>query len=156
MNRVIGILVAVILVTGCDWGVNEHQERQNSADVQQEGIPFVLIARLHSLPGKANELIKLSRAVDRKVEQCEPGMLLHTFDQDPDDPLGLYGPRSMQAARPLNTTCKILTLFSILRRRHLSPTALPLRFMAASPTPRGQQRRPQVFLLGISKLRQDT
>ena len=88
MNRVIGILVAVILVTGCDWGVNEHQERQNSADVQQEGVPFVLIARLHSLPGKANELLKLSRAVDRKVEQSEPGMLLHTFDQDPDDPLG--------------------------------------------------------------------
>ncbi len=88
MNRVIGILVAVILVTGCDWGVNEHQELQNSADVQQEGIPFVLIARLHSLPGKANELIKLSRAVDRKVEQSEPGMLLHTFDKDPDDPLG--------------------------------------------------------------------
>ena len=55
MNRVIGILVAVILVTGCNWGVNGHQERQNSADVQQEGIPFVLIARLHSLPGKANE-----------------------------------------------------------------------------------------------------
>lgn len=50
--------------------------------------PFVLIGRLHALPGEAENVIALSAAVDRKVEAGEPGMLLHTFDADPNDPLG--------------------------------------------------------------------
>ena len=50
--------------------------------------PFVLIARLHALPGRAPEVIALSGAADRAVQAGEPGMLLHTFDRDPDDPLG--------------------------------------------------------------------
>lgn len=50
--------------------------------------PFVLIARLHAVSGAADQVVALSRAVDQKVEQGEPGMLLHTFDADPDDPLG--------------------------------------------------------------------
>jgi quinol monooxygenase YgiN len=49
---------------------------------------FVLIARLHALPGEAENVISLSSAVDQKVEAGEPGMLLHTFDADPNDPLG--------------------------------------------------------------------
>ena len=49
---------------------------------------FVLIGRLHALPGEAENVIALSAAVDRKVEAGEPGMLLHTFDADPNDPLG--------------------------------------------------------------------
>ena len=56
----------------------------------QEALPpgltaFVLIARLHALPGQADKLIALSGAVDKKVEVGEPGMLLHTFDRDPGD-----------------------------------------------------------------------
>ena len=50
--------------------------------------PSVLIARLHALPGQADQVVALSAAVDRKVEAGEPGMLLHTFDQDPTDPQG--------------------------------------------------------------------
>ena len=59
----------------------------------QEALPagpsaFVLIARLHALPGEADQVVALSAAVDKKVEAGEPGMLLHTFDQDPSDPQG--------------------------------------------------------------------
>ena len=50
--------------------------------------PFVLIARLHALPNAAEHVVALSRDVDAKVERGEPGMLLHTFDADPDDALG--------------------------------------------------------------------
>ena len=49
---------------------------------------FVLIARLHALPGQADQVVALSAAVDEKVEAGEPGMLLHTFDRDPSDPQG--------------------------------------------------------------------
>ena len=50
--------------------------------------PFVLIARLHALPNASGDVIRLSEAADEAVEASEPGMLLHTFDQDPSDPLG--------------------------------------------------------------------
>ena len=49
---------------------------------------FVLIARLHAMPGQSDQVVELSAAVDRRVEAGEPGMLLHTFDQDPEDPQG--------------------------------------------------------------------
>ena len=59
----------------------------------QEALPpgptaFVPIARLHALPGQADQVIALSGAVDKKVEAGEPGMLLHTFDRDPGDSQG--------------------------------------------------------------------
>ena len=50
--------------------------------------PFVLIARLHALPNAAEDVLRLSEAADDAVKASEPGMLLHTFDQDPSDPLG--------------------------------------------------------------------
>ena len=50
--------------------------------------PFVLIARLHALPNASGEVLRLSEAADEAVKASEPGMLLHTFDQDPSDPLG--------------------------------------------------------------------
>lgn len=50
--------------------------------------PFVLIARLHALPNAAAEVLRLSEAADKAVQASEPGMLLHTFDQDPNDSLG--------------------------------------------------------------------
>jgi len=63
------------------------------ASQAQEALPpgptaFVLIARLHALPGQAEQVIALSGAVDKKVEAGEPGMLLHTFDRDPSDSQG--------------------------------------------------------------------
>jgi len=50
--------------------------------------PFVLIARLHALPKEADAVLRLSEAADEAVKASEPEMLLHTFDQDPSDPLG--------------------------------------------------------------------
>ena len=49
---------------------------------------FVLIARLHALPGQADQMIALSGAVDERLEAGEPGMLLHAFDRDPGDSQG--------------------------------------------------------------------
>ena len=59
----------------------------------QEALPprptaFVSIARLHALPGQADQVVALSGGVDKKVEAGEPGMLLHTFDRDPGDSQG--------------------------------------------------------------------
>ena len=50
--------------------------------------PFVLIARLHAMPKEADAVLRLSEAADEAVKASEPEMLLHTFDQDPSDPLG--------------------------------------------------------------------
>ena len=65
----------------------------SSAVQAQDPLPagssaFVLIARLHALPGQADQVVAMSAAVDKKVEAGEPGMLLHTFDRDPSDPQG--------------------------------------------------------------------
>lgn len=59
----------------------------------QEALPpgptaFVLIARLHALPGQLDQMIALSGAVDETLEAGEPGMLMHTFDRDPGDSQG--------------------------------------------------------------------
>ena len=64
-----------------------------AATQAQDALPagptaFVLVARLHALPGQANQVIALSGAVDKKVKAGEPGMLLHTFDRDLGDSLG--------------------------------------------------------------------
>ena len=65
----------------------------SSAVQAQDSLPagpsaFVLIARLHALPGQADQVVSMSAAVDTKVEAGEPGMLLHTFDRAPADPQG--------------------------------------------------------------------
>ena len=75
-------LILTLVVTGL-----------SSAVQAQDALPagpsaFVLIARLHALPGQADQVVAMSAAVDKKVEAGEPGMLLHTFDQDPSDPQG--------------------------------------------------------------------
>ncbi|MDA9175869.1 antibiotic biosynthesis monooxygenase [Alphaproteobacteria bacterium] len=48
--------------------------------------PFVLLARVTVKPGKLENYMAISAAVDQAVEASEPGMLLHNFDQDPSDP----------------------------------------------------------------------
>ena len=48
--------------------------------------PFMLIARLKVKEGKVNEYFEIADKTDKAVEASEPGMLHHTFDQDPDDP----------------------------------------------------------------------
>ena len=49
--------------------------------------PFMLIARLKVQEDKVTEYLELADKTDKAVEASEPGMLHHTFDQDPDDPL---------------------------------------------------------------------
>ncbi len=49
--------------------------------------PFILIARIQVKPGKVEEYLKLAIKTDAAVEASEPGMLHHTFDQDPGNTL---------------------------------------------------------------------
>ena len=48
--------------------------------------PFMLLARIHVKPGCVEAYLELARATDAAVQASEPGMIHHTFDQDPDDP----------------------------------------------------------------------
>jgi len=49
--------------------------------------PFILLARVHVKPDCVNAYLEAARQVDRAVMTSEPGMIHHTFDQDPDDSL---------------------------------------------------------------------
>ena len=49
--------------------------------------PFILIARIQVKPDKVQEYLLLAAKTDTAVEALEPGMLHHTFDQDPQNPL---------------------------------------------------------------------
>ena len=48
--------------------------------------PFVLSARITVKEGMVDAYLEIAEEVDRAVENTEEGMLLHTFDRDPDDP----------------------------------------------------------------------
>ena len=47
--------------------------------------PFILIARIRVKDGKINDYLKIANEVDNSVKNSEPDMLIHTFDQDPND-----------------------------------------------------------------------
>ena len=49
--------------------------------------PFILIARIRVKEGKIEEYLKIAKEADDAVNASEPDMLIHTFDQDPTDPL---------------------------------------------------------------------
>ena len=49
--------------------------------------PFMLLAKLKVKKDKVAEYLEIADKTDKAVEAEEPGMLHHTFDQDPDDPL---------------------------------------------------------------------
>ena len=51
-----------------------------------QSTPFILLARIHVKPGCVDSYLELARATDTAVQASEPGMIHHTFDQDPDDP----------------------------------------------------------------------
>jgi quinol monooxygenase YgiN len=76
-------LLLFLMLSGTSYAVASEQ-----GSLVAGPSPFVLIARLHALPDAADEVVALSRAVDAQVERGEPGMLLHTFDADPNDALG--------------------------------------------------------------------
>ena len=48
--------------------------------------PFILLARIGVKADKVDEYLALAKATDDAVRASEPGMIHHTFDQDPDDP----------------------------------------------------------------------
>ena len=50
------------------------------------GNPFVLLARITVKEGMTDAYLEIAEEVDRAVVKTEEGMLLHTFDRDPDDP----------------------------------------------------------------------
>ena len=52
-----------------------------------EGTPFILLARIQVKQGKVEEYLELAAKTDAAVEASEPGMLHHTFDQDPENQL---------------------------------------------------------------------
>ncbi len=47
--------------------------------------PFLLLARIHVKAECIERYMELAQATDAAVQASEPGMLHHTFDQDPDD-----------------------------------------------------------------------
>ena len=47
--------------------------------------PFVLLARITVKEGMVDAYLEIAEEVDRAVENTEEGMLLHTFDRDPND-----------------------------------------------------------------------
>ena len=51
-----------------------------------QSTPFLLLARIHVKPGSVDKYLELARITDMAVQTSEPGMLHHTFDQDPEDP----------------------------------------------------------------------
>ena len=48
--------------------------------------PFMLLARIHVKADCLDQYLELARITDVAVQSSEPGMLHHTFDQDPQDP----------------------------------------------------------------------
>tara|TARA_B100000614_G_scaffold148954_1_gene132188 strand:- start:331 stop:630 length:300 start_codon:yes stop_codon:yes gene_type:complete len=48
--------------------------------------PFILLARIQVKPDEVQEYFLLAPKTDKAVEYSEPGMLHHSFDQDPDNP----------------------------------------------------------------------
>ena len=49
--------------------------------------PFILLARIQVKPEKVQEYLLLAAKTDKAVEDSEPEMLHHTFDQDPENHL---------------------------------------------------------------------
>ena len=49
--------------------------------------PFMLLAKLKVKEDKVLEYLELAGKTDMAVESDKSGILHHTFDQDPDDPL---------------------------------------------------------------------
>ena len=75
-------LTTLLLLTGAGHAASSEEDASGASK------PFVLIARLHALPSQSPKVVALSDAADKAVKASEPGMLLHTFDRDPDDALG--------------------------------------------------------------------
>ena len=83
MKVIVYLIASVAVLISLEVSAAHHKEIATKGDK-----PFVLIARLHSLPEKSAEVVALSDAADKAVKPGEPCMLLHTFDRNPIDELG--------------------------------------------------------------------
>ena len=76
------------------WAETQHAVWENRPNwvlnvaIFDQSTPFMLLARIHVKPGCVDQYLELARITDIAVQSSEPGMLHHTFDQDPDDPQG--------------------------------------------------------------------
>ena len=63
------------------------QAREAIMAAYNKNTPFILLARCHIKPdADVDAYLEAARVADAAVQESEPGMLHHTFDQDPDDP----------------------------------------------------------------------
>ena len=141
--KVIVYLIALIpVLIGLSVSAEHHGEIATHGDG-----PLVLIARLHSLPEKSAEVIALSDAVDKVVESGEPGMLLHTFDRDPDDKLGFvwtevyedssaleFHLRNPDLVKYLDDVSPLLDSFTVELYGEVSKSAVNMRRATGTPT----------------------
>ena len=49
--------------------------------------PFIVIARVQVKEGMVDEYLEAADACDKAAEASTPGLLIHNFSSDPDDPL---------------------------------------------------------------------
>ena len=49
--------------------------------------PFIVIARVQVKEGMVDEYLEAADACDKAAEASTPGLLIHNFSADPDDPL---------------------------------------------------------------------
>ena len=49
--------------------------------------PFIIIARVQVKEGMVEKYLEIADEVDKAAEANTPGLLIHNFDSDPDDPL---------------------------------------------------------------------
>ena len=49
--------------------------------------PFIVIARVQVKEGMVDEYLEAADACDKTAEASTPGLLIHNFSSDPDDPL---------------------------------------------------------------------
>ena len=91
MKIIVYLIASVAVLISLEVSAAHHKEIATKGDK-----PFVLIARLHSLPEKSIEVVASSDAADKAGV---PGMLLHTFDRNPNDKLGFVWTEVLRTAR---------------------------------------------------------
>lgn len=69
-------------------GLERETERdRGGVMVYDATTPFLLLARCHVKAEHKEAWLEAAKVADAGVKETEPGMLHHTLDEDPDDPL---------------------------------------------------------------------
>ena len=91
--------------------------------------PFILLAKITVKEDKVSEYLELADKTDKAVEAVEPGMLHHTFDQDPENPLIFVGLRLIRTMKHLSLTWLIQQLVNIYKSIQNLRMILLLKYM---------------------------